>query len=75
MYITNFTITIKEFASLLKTITVDEKDTGVAAYMTTLVEVTVGGASVDKALPGFSSRLLVPVKIRPLPVDIFPRTA
>ncbi|TNN36442.1 hypothetical protein EYF80_053384 [Liparis tanakae] len=41
----------------------------------TRVEVTAGGERVDRALPGFSSRVSVPVKIRPLPVEVLPRTA
>lgn len=48
---------------------------GIATYITTRVEVTAGGERVDKALPCFSSLVLVPVKILPLPVEFLPRTA
>lgn len=53
----------------------DDKDKGTATYMTTRVDVTAGGERVDKALPGFSSRALVPVKILPLPDEALLPTA
>lgn len=48
------------------------KDIGIATYITTRVEVTAGGERVDKALACFSSLVLVPVKILPLPVEVLP---
>lgn len=51
------------------------KDKGTATYMTTRVDVTAGGERVDKALPGFSSLALVPVKILPLPDEALLPTA
>lgn len=54
---------------------INNKSRGIAAYITTRVEVTAGGVRVDNALPCFSSLLLVPVKILPLPVELLFRTA
>lgn len=45
------------------------------AYINTRVEVTTGRERVDNGLPCFSSLLPVPVKIRPLPVELLFRTA
>lgn len=36
------------------------------------MEVTAGGERVDRALPCFSSLVLVPVKILPRPVEVLP---
>lgn len=55
--------------------TYDNEDIRIATYVITRVEVTAGGERVDNALPGFSSLVLVPVKILPLPVEVLPRTA
>lgn len=43
--------------------------------MTKCVEVTAGRERVDRALLCFSSLVLVPVKILPLPVEVRPRIA
>lgn len=54
---------------------INNKSRGTEAYITTRVEVTAGGERVDNALPCFSSLVLVPVKILPLPVGLLLRIA
>lgn len=54
---------------------INNKHRWTSTYIIILVEVTLGGERVDRALPCFSSLVLVPVKILPLPVMDFPRIA
>lgn len=60
---------------VIKNVQVDyhSKETGILTYITTRVEVTAGGDNVDRH--GFSSLVLVPVKILPLPEGVFSRMA